>query len=138
LKNRLTEIQGELEKLEQAMKRILGELRGRPSDVELREQMRSISIRRSEIARSSGISIINHELRTLENVATVLRLTPSILDHGINIGLKETSDYWIRSLKEESGFDADVCMKSVLARTRPLLTLWKMENARLSPSGSSL
>lgn len=123
LKTRLTEIQGELEKLEQNMKRTLEELRDRPNDVELREQMRSTSIRRSEIARSSGISIINHELRTLENVATVLKLTPSIIDHGINIGLKETSDYWMKSLSEEGRFDADVCMKSVLGRTKPLLTL---------------
>jgi len=131
LKTRLTEIQGELEKLEQAIKEISSaHTRDRKNDLELREQMRSTSVRKSEIARSSGISIINHELRTLENVATVLKLMPSIVDHGINVGLRETSDYWIKSLSEEGRFDADVCMKSVLERTEPLLTLWKTRDYR--------
>jgi hypothetical protein len=133
LKTRLAEIQCELEKLEQAMKKMLEESRKRPNDAELKDQIRSISMRRSEIARSSGMSIFNHELMILENVVTVLDHAPSIIDYGINIGLRETSDYWIKSIGEGGRFDADVVMESVLGTAVPLLTLSKTLRDRNSP-----
>jgi hypothetical protein len=119
---RLNRIQGQLKTLEKAMKKMV-EGDDRRDDVKLKEQVRETSKRRSEVARSSGLSVIIHELRTLENVATVLKLMPSIIDYAVNVGLKETSDSWIESLGEEDGFDADVSLDSVLGRIEPLLVL---------------
>jgi hypothetical protein len=124
LKIRAAEIQEELKKLEGAT-RMVKETQCRPADVELNERTKKLSMKRSEIVKSSCLSVITHELKTLENATTVLKLIPSIIDYSINVGLQETSDCWIKSLNEGYRFDAGVRMKSVLETSEPLLTLYK-------------
>jgi hypothetical protein len=53
-------------------------------------------------------------LKILENVSTVLDLIPSILDYAVNVGLKETSDQWMRHLGEDGSLSSDVHLESVL------------------------
>jgi hypothetical protein len=53
-------------------------------------------------------------LKILENVSTVLDLIPSILDYAVNVGLKETSEQWIRHLGEDGSLSSDVHLESVL------------------------
>jgi hypothetical protein len=53
-------------------------------------------------------------LKILENVSTVLDLIPSILDYAVNVGLKETSDQWMRYLGEDGSLSSDVRLESVL------------------------
>jgi len=44
----------------------------------------------------------------------VLDLIPSIIDYAVNVGLKETSDQWIRRLGEDGSLSSDVRLESVL------------------------
>ena len=73
-----------------------------------------LSMSRTELVKSSNLSVISHELKILENVSTVLDLIPSIIDYAVNVGLKETSDQWIQHLGEDGSLSSDVHLESVL------------------------
>jgi len=70
----------------------------------------------TEVKRSSNLSVIYRKLKILENVPVVLNLIPSIIDYAVNVGLKETSDQWIRYLRENGSLSSDVPVESVLSR----------------------
>jgi hypothetical protein len=101
-------------------------LREHPDDGELKEEIKRISVTQSKFRRSSNLSVISHKLKILENVSTVLDLIPSILDYAVNVGLKETSDQWIRRLGEDGSLSSDVHLESVLNQNVKLdAVFWK-------------
>ena len=114
LMSRVGEIRKRLEKLDVSKKRIVEKLRKNPHDEELKEEMKKVSISQSKFRKSSNLSVISRELKILENVSTVLNLIPSILDYAVNVGLKETSDQWIRHLCEDGSLSSDAHLESVL------------------------
>ena len=69
---------------------------------------------RTEMVKSSDLSVVSHELKILENVSTVLDLIPSIIDYAVNVGLREMSNQWIRHLNENGSLASDVHLESVL------------------------
>ena len=119
LEFRISRIRKRLEKLEASKKRIIEKLGNQPNDGELKEEIKRISISQTKIKRSSNLSVINHELKILENVSTVLDLIPSIIDHAVNVGLKETSDQWIRYLSENGSLSSNLHFESILSRNEP-------------------
>jgi hypothetical protein len=119
LASRLAEIYEHLDELETLKKKIMEKLSESPDDAELKEELKKISIARTNIGRFSNLSVLNHELRILENVSTVSDLIPSIIDYAVNIGLKEASDQWIRYLSENGSLSSDVHLESVLSRNNP-------------------
>jgi hypothetical protein len=122
LESRIGEIRERLDKLEMSKERIVEKLRKNPNDEGLKEEIRKVSISQTEFRKSSNLSVISHELKILENVSTVLDLVPSIIDYAVNVGLKETSEQWIRHLGEDGNLSSDVHHESVLN-----------QNARLDP-----
>jgi hypothetical protein len=114
LESRICEIRGRLDELEVSKERIVEKLRKNPHDEGLKEEVKKVSISQTEFRKSSNLSVISHELKILENVSTVLDLVPSIIDYAVNVGLKETSDQWIRHLSENGSLSSDVRMESVL------------------------
>ena len=114
LESRIGEIRERLDKLEVSKERIVEKLRKNPNDEELKEEIRKVSISQTEFRKSSNLSVISHELKILENVSTVLDLMPSIIDYAVNVGLKETSEQWIRHLDEDENLSSDVHLESVL------------------------
>jgi len=119
LESRICEIRESLDKLEEAKKRILARLREHPKDEEMKEEIKRISISRTKIVRSSNLSVVSHDLKILENISTVLDLMPSIIDYVVNVGLKETSNQWIRYLAESESLSSDVHLESVLSQSEP-------------------
>ena len=119
LKFYIAEAQRCLDKLEASKKRIMEKLRDHPNDEKLKEKIKRISLSQTEVKRSSNLSVINHELKILENVPVVLDLIPSIIDYAVNVGLRETSDQWVRYLNENGSLSSDVHLESVLSRNEP-------------------
>jgi hypothetical protein len=68
------------------------------------------------VKRSSNLSVVYRKLKILENVPVVLSLIPSIIDYAVNVGLKETSDQWVRYLSENGSLSSDVQVECVLSR----------------------
>jgi len=118
LESRIFEIRERLVKLEMSKKRIIEKSKRHPDDEKVKEEIKRISMSQTEIKRSSNLSVINHELKILENISAVLDLIPSIIDYAVNVGLEETSDQWMRYLSENGRLSPDVHLESVLTEFR--------------------
>jgi hypothetical protein len=117
---RISKVRGRLGEIEASKKRLIEELTKSPNDQELKERLRSVSMSQTETCRSSNLSVIHYELKVIENASTVSSLMPSIIDYAVNVGLKETSNQWIRHLCEKGSLESDVCLESVLSRNEKL------------------
>jgi hypothetical protein len=113
LNGRLGEIHALLDSYDVKKKRLDERLKLNPDDYELKEELREVSISKTKAQRASGLSIVAHELKILENIANTLHLMPSLLDYAINIGLKETSIQWLKHLDENGSLFSDVQLHSL-------------------------
>jgi len=118
LESRISEIRERLDKLEVSKKENIKRLGDHPNNEELKEEIKRISISQSKIKKSSDLSVINRELKILENVSAVLNLIPSVIDYAVNVGLKETSNQWIEYLSENRSLSSDVHLESALSRDK--------------------
>lgn len=114
LETRMSEIQARLDELELLKNEVAEKLRKRPDDEKLKQEMRETSMRRTDFVRSSSLSVICHELKTLENVSRTLDSTASVIDYCVGVGLKETSIQWVRFLNEDGDLHSEVKLESVL------------------------
>jgi len=114
LESRISEIQKKLGALEESRKKMIEELKNDPNNNSLKEEIKRISISHTQWVRSSNLSVVTQQLKTLENVNTVLKLVPCIIDYAVNVGLKEASDQWIRYLIENGNLSLDFTINSVL------------------------
>jgi len=115
LNSRIGGVGRDLDRLEAQKEKIAEKLRqGGGNEMILKEKIRGISIAQGKIRRSSNLSVLIHDLKILENVPVVFDLIPSVIDYAVNVGLKETSDQWVRHLTENGSLDSDVYLESVL------------------------
>ena len=121
LKSRVAGVQMCLDNLGASKNRVMEKLWEHPDDEKLKEEVKRISLSQTEVKRSSNLSVIYRKLKILENVPVVLDLIPSIIDYAVNLGLKETSDQWMRYLSENGSLSSDVNLESVLRRNEPNL-----------------
>jgi hypothetical protein len=117
LESRLRDIRGRLRELDESKSKIVEELRLRPNDEELRKKAEDVSMARTELIKSSGLSVISHELKVVENVSTVFTLIPSVIDYAVNVGLEGTSDQWIEHLIGDGSLSSDVNLRTVLSQS---------------------
>jgi len=116
LESRISEVHRRLDKLEAVKERIVEKLRAHPDDGELKEEIKRISMKQTETKKSSNLSVLSHESILLDNVSSVLDLIPSIIDYAVNVGLEDTSDQWIRHLRESGTLSSDIWLDSALNR----------------------
>lgn len=115
LKCRIEDARGQIDKLEAQKEKIVERLRrGEGEKTALQEEIRDISISQSKIKRASNFSVLNRDLKILENIPVVLNLIPSIIDYAVNIGLQKTSEQWIDFLTNKGSIFSNVHLKSVL------------------------
>jgi hypothetical protein len=118
LVSKISAVYESLDRIEKSKRRLIEELRKSPNDLELQERLRSVSISQTEMCRSSHLSLLHHTLKMVENVLSISNLMPSVIDYAVNIGVKETSEEWIRHLSEKDSLESDVWLESVLSKTR--------------------
>ncbi|MCW4003653.1 MAG: hypothetical protein NWE95_07060 [Candidatus Bathyarchaeota archaeon] len=113
---RITAIRKRIRKFGRVKEKLAEELRENPHNEELKERLKEALMNQTNFLRNSKLSVFSRELKLLENVSTILDLIPSILDYSVNIGLKETSDYWIWHLDKHGSLSTDVYLDSVLSQ----------------------
>ncbi|MFX0212358.1 MAG: hypothetical protein ACFFDT_40670, partial [Candidatus Hodarchaeota archaeon] len=106
-----------LANLEVSKNKLMERLGGHPDDDRLKEAVIKISLSQTEVKKSSDLSVIYRKLKVLENVPIVLNLIPSIIDYAVNVGLRETSDQWVRYLHNNGNLFSGVDVESVLSQT---------------------
>jgi len=115
LKSRIKDVRGQINKLEAQKEKIVERLRrGDGEKTTLQEEIRNISINQSKVRRASNFTVLNRDLKILENIPVVLNLIPSIIDYAVNVGLQETSEQWIDFLVKNGSLSSNVHLKSVL------------------------
>jgi len=115
LRSRIEKVYARISELESNKEKIIEKLRKGEEDREtLLKEIRSISISQGKIKKESQFSVLNRDLKILENVQTVLNMIPSIIDYAVNIGLRETSEQWIRYLETNGNLHSDVHLESNL------------------------
>jgi hypothetical protein len=116
LESRISEVYKNLDRLEASKNRIMEKFEERPENKKLKEEIKRISLSQTEVKRSLNLSVINHKLKILENITVVLNMIPSIIDYAVNVGLKETSDQWVRYLNESGSLSSDVHLEPLLSQ----------------------
>jgi hypothetical protein len=81
---------------------------------EIIQKIRAASIKQNEIRREAKFSLLERNLKLLENVLKVANLHPCIIDYAINIGLKETSNQWLQYLSENGSLSSDVHLRAIM------------------------
>jgi hypothetical protein len=113
LESNISDIRRRHGKLEESKRKLLDKLKGHPDDLELKQEIKRISMSQSKTVQSSNLSVVSHELKILENVSIVLGLIPSIIDYNVNVGLRNTSSQWLQYLSENGSLSSDVHLRAI-------------------------
>ena len=115
MKTRINNIHREIDTLEKEKDKIIDKLRKGEIDIKtFKNDLKKTVDKIAKIKKTSKLSILSHDLKILENIPTVLKLIPSIIDYAINIGLNKTSKQWIDFLVNNGCFTSEVYLKSFL------------------------
>jgi len=115
LRFRIDEVYRRVGELEVEKEQVVKRLRLATEHKEtLLKTIRELSRRQGQLKRASNLSVLNRDLKILENVAVTLDLIPSIIDYAVNVGLQETSRQWIEYLEKDGDLRSDIYLKSVL------------------------
>jgi len=116
LKNKIENINKKISILELKKEELITKLRNKNITINIfKMDLKNILDEISKIKKTSNLSILNHDLKTLRNIPNTLTLIPSIIDYAINIGLNETSSQWINFLINNGSFSSEVNLKSLIA-----------------------
>jgi len=113
LKSKIEKTHSILEELETEKEEIVKKMRHATNKNKIEEKLRSIIAHQNKIKREANLSVLKRDLKILENAPKSLETIPSIIDYAINIGLKQTSEQWIRYLTENGDLSSDINLKSI-------------------------
>jgi hypothetical protein len=85
------------------------------------QKIKAASIKQNEIRRDANFSLLERNLKLLENVLAVANLHPCIIDYAVNIGLRETSDQWVRFLNTNGNLSEDITLETDLPSVQKLM-----------------
>jgi hypothetical protein len=77
-------------------------------------EIKSISQEINKIRKNTDISILQSNVKELDNIPQVFNNIPSIIDYVVNIGLNNTSKQWIKYLETEGSLISNLKLKSNL------------------------
>jgi len=93
------------------------------------QKIKALGARQEKIRKQNDLSSLARNLGLLENVESVIRLCPSVIDYAINVGLKATSDQWIAHLNEDGRLLPNVALKTTLSNALPESFKRSLENS---------
>lgn len=111
LRKKIAIVQSQVDELEGDKKRLLDLQDRKEGDV---EKLKALSGKQNEIRRLSDFSVLVRNVKLLESVSAVMRLHPCVIDYGVNVGLRETSEQWIGLLKRNGDLFSDIRLKTGL------------------------
>lgn len=112
LEKKIADIEGKINWLVTAQKQAQND--GGLSKEAKAEKGKLLSVRQTRTRRARGFTLLKSNLKLLENVETVMHLFPCIVDYAVNVGLKATSEQWIKFLKENGDLSSNVRLRTDL------------------------
>ena len=110
LRDEISGVEEEVEELELKKESIIKNVGMKKEDKN--EKIKAISIKQTKIRKESDFPVLVKNLRIMENVDSVMRLHPCIVDYAVNIGLKSTSEQWLAFLMDNGRLTSDVSLQS--------------------------
>jgi len=110
LKKKILTVQSKMDELEAQKKQLCN--RSSEQREELVRKLKILSAKQSEVRRESDFSVLMRNRGLLENVATVMNLYPCIVDYVVNIGLRQTSEQWIKFLQDNGTLSSNVSLRT--------------------------
>jgi len=110
LRDEISRVDEEVEELELKKESIIRDAGMKKEDKN--EKIKAISIKQTKIRKESDFPVLVRNLRILENVDSVMRLHPCMVDYAVNIGLKSTSEQWLAFLMDNGRLTSDVSLQS--------------------------
>jgi hypothetical protein len=83
-------------------------------DDETIQKMKAASVKQNEIRREAKFSLLERNLKLLENVFAVANLHPCIIDYAVNVGLRETSGQWVAFLNTKGNLSENLTLETGL------------------------
>jgi hypothetical protein len=79
---------------------------------EMIRKLKAASIKQDEIRRKAKFSLLERNLKLLQNVLAVKNLHPCIIDYAVNVGLRETGNQWMAFLNTNGSLSEDVALET--------------------------
>jgi hypothetical protein len=117
LENKVAAVEKEIEGLEQQKQKLVKEIE--TSKKKKINQMRALSAEQDQIRREHNYPVLSRNLKLVENIGTVMKLHPCIVDYAVNIGLKETSEQWISYLTRDGNLLSNVLLNTRFENSIP-------------------
>jgi hypothetical protein len=112
LKEKVEDVQREIDQLETEKKRTLGDPCLNSEDRV--EKLKALSLKQARVRKLADYTVLARRLGLIENVGSVMNSHPCIIDYAVNVGLKTVAQQWIRFLSESNDISADVRLVSEL------------------------
>jgi len=111
LKGKIASVQHAVDRLEMQKRELT---KNDTSKEEVIRELKILSGEQAEIRKRAKFSVLVRKLKLLENVKSVMRMYPSIIDFAVNVGLKETGEQWIRFLETNGSLSSDLSLRTNL------------------------
>jgi hypothetical protein len=119
LEDKIIQVKKHVEELE-FYKKNLANTVGSKSE-ETIQKIKAASIKQSEIRREAKFSLLERNLKLLENVLAVINLHPCMIDYAVNIGLRETSNQWVAFLNTNGNLSENPILETDLSSIQNLM-----------------
>jgi hypothetical protein len=108
LEDKIVQVKKDVEELELYKKDLANTVKAKSE--EIIQKIRAASIKQSEIRKEAKFSLLERNLKLLENVLAVTDLHPCIIDYAVNIGLRKTSDQWVAFLNSNGNLSENLIL----------------------------
>jgi hypothetical protein len=112
LEDKIIQVKKYVEALESYKKDLTNSVESK--NEEIIQKIKAASVKQNEIRREAKFSLLERNLKFLENVLAIANLHPCIIDYALNIGLRETSNQWLQNLRENGSLLSDVYLKAIM------------------------
>jgi hypothetical protein len=119
LEDKIAKVRKEVEEVE-LYKKDLAKNVGSKSE-EIIQKTKAASTKQNEIRREAKFSLLERNLKLLENVLAVANLHPCIIDYAVNIGLREASGQWVAFLNTNGNLSENLTLGADLPSIQNLM-----------------
>jgi hypothetical protein len=109
LREKLATIQGRINELETRKKEITGSMGERSKKI---DEAKRLAKEQDMIRRETNFAMLARHLGLLNNSERVLALHPSIIDYGVNLGLRNVGEQWEAFLKTVGDLGSDIPLRT--------------------------
>jgi hypothetical protein len=119
LEDKIARVKKDVEELELYKKDLTNSVESKSE--EIIQKLKAASIKQNELRRDAKFSLLERNLKLLENILAVTNLHPCIIDYAVNIGLRETSNQWVTFLDTNGNLSENLTLRTDLPSVQNLM-----------------